>query len=74
MKPLDMRLFFGLRNDGMRVKDDTGVCIPETGKMCLSKQCSKERERRFSDGLWTYQKGFMQFEWDRVIPGRKGSD
>lgn len=37
MKPLDMRALFGLRNEGMRVKDDTGVCIPETGKMCLSK-------------------------------------
>lgn len=37
-------------------------------------QTRHERERRFSDGLWTYQKGFMQFEWDRVIPGRKGSD
>lgn len=51
-----------------------GIMEKEDGSFDYCHQTTHERERSFSDGLWTYQKGFMQFKWDRVIPGRKGSD
>lgn len=60
-----MRLFFGLRNEGMRVKDDTGVCIPETGKMLLSKLCLKERKSWFGEENNTSSNRFSDSKYQK---------
>ena len=51
-----------------------GTMEKEDGSFDYYHQTRHERERSFPDGLWTYWKDFMQFKWDRAIPGRKGSD